>query len=131
MQTLQKLHLSNRLYIEQVTCHLLMPLLSSRACSETANLWLRLCIFFFSYVCVYICMCVCVCMCVYVCIYIYIYIYIMCMYICIYIHICIYMYIYIYIYTHMYIYVYIYIYLTRTFSPRDWVRFLYFARRNF
>ena len=37
MQILQKLHLSNRLYIEQVTCHLLMPLLSSRACSETAK----------------------------------------------------------------------------------------------
>ena len=37
MQTLQKLHLSNRLYIEQVTCHLLMLLLSTRACSETAK----------------------------------------------------------------------------------------------
>ena len=37
MQTLQKLHLSNRLYIEQVTCHLLMLLLSARACSETAK----------------------------------------------------------------------------------------------
>ena len=32
MQTLQKLHLSNMLYIEQVTCHLMMLLLSSRAC---------------------------------------------------------------------------------------------------
>ena len=37
MQTLQKLHLSNRLYIEQVTCHLLMLLLSARAYSETAK----------------------------------------------------------------------------------------------
>ena len=37
MQTLQKLHLSNRLYIKQVTCHLLMLLLSARACSETAK----------------------------------------------------------------------------------------------
>ena len=37
MQTLQKLHLSNRLYMEQVTCHLLMPLLSLRACSEAAK----------------------------------------------------------------------------------------------
>ena len=37
MQTLQKLHLSNMLYIEQVTCHLMMLLLSSRACSETAK----------------------------------------------------------------------------------------------
>ena len=37
MQTLQKLHLSNRLYIEQVTCHLLMLLLSARACSETTK----------------------------------------------------------------------------------------------
>ena len=31
------LHLSNRLYIEHVTCHLLMLLLSARACSETAK----------------------------------------------------------------------------------------------
>ena len=30
MQTLQKLNLSNRLYTEQVTCHLLMLLLSAR-----------------------------------------------------------------------------------------------------
>ena len=37
MQTLQKLHLSNRLYIEKVTCHLLMFLLSARSCSETAK----------------------------------------------------------------------------------------------
>ena len=37
MQTLQKLHLSNRLYIEQITCHLLMLLLSARTCSETAK----------------------------------------------------------------------------------------------
>ena len=34
---MQKLHLSNRLCIEQVTCHLLMLLLSARACSETAK----------------------------------------------------------------------------------------------
>ena len=32
-----KWHLSNRLYIEQATCHLLMLLLSARACSETAK----------------------------------------------------------------------------------------------
>ena len=37
MQTLQKLHLSNRLYIEQATCHLLMFLLSARACLESAK----------------------------------------------------------------------------------------------
>ena len=37
LQTLQKLHLSNRLYIEQVTCHLLTLLLSARACSDTAK----------------------------------------------------------------------------------------------
>ena len=43
MQTLQKLHLSNRLYIEQVTCHLLMLLLSARACSETAK-WNSVCL---------------------------------------------------------------------------------------
>ena len=37
MQTLQKLHVSNGLYTEQVTCHLLMLLLSARACLETAK----------------------------------------------------------------------------------------------
>ena len=37
MQTLPILHLLNRLYIEQVTCHLLMLLLSARACSETVK----------------------------------------------------------------------------------------------
>ena len=37
MKTLQKLHLSNRLYIEQVRCHLLILLFSVRACSETAK----------------------------------------------------------------------------------------------
>ena len=37
MQTLQKLHLSNRLYIEQVTSHLSILLSSARACSETAK----------------------------------------------------------------------------------------------
>ena len=35
-------HLSNRLYIEQVICHLLMLLLSARACSETAKAKLSL-----------------------------------------------------------------------------------------
>ena len=42
MQTLQKLHLSNRLYLEKVTCYLLMLLLSARACSETAK-WNSVC----------------------------------------------------------------------------------------
>ena len=37
MQALQKLHISNRLYIEQVTCHFLILLLSARACSETVK----------------------------------------------------------------------------------------------
>ena len=37
MQTLQKLHLSNRLYIEQISCHLLMLLLSVRACSRNGK----------------------------------------------------------------------------------------------
>ena len=37
MKTLRKLHLSNRLYIEQVTCHLLILLFSVRACSETTK----------------------------------------------------------------------------------------------
>ena len=37
MQTLQKQYLSNRLYIEQVTCNLLMFLLSAKTCSETAK----------------------------------------------------------------------------------------------
>ena len=37
MQTLQKQYLSNRLYIEQVTCNLLMFLLSAKACSDTAK----------------------------------------------------------------------------------------------
>ena len=36
METLQKLHVSNRLYIEQVTSHLML-LLSAKACSETAK----------------------------------------------------------------------------------------------
>ena len=36
MQTLRKLHFSNRLYIEQVTCHTWL-LLSARACSETTK----------------------------------------------------------------------------------------------
>ena len=42
METLQKLHLSNRLYIEQVTCHLLILLLSARASSEIAK-WNSIC----------------------------------------------------------------------------------------
>ena len=37
IETLQKLHLSNRLYIEQVICHLLMLLLSARARSKTVR----------------------------------------------------------------------------------------------
>ena len=37
MQTLQKLHLSNSLYIEQYTSHLLILLSSTRACSETTK----------------------------------------------------------------------------------------------
>ena len=40
MQTLQKLHLSNRLYIVD---HLLMLLLSAKACSETAK-WNSVCL---------------------------------------------------------------------------------------
>ena len=43
IETLQKLHLSNRLYMEQVTCHLLMLLLSARACSETRK-WNSVCL---------------------------------------------------------------------------------------
>ena len=37
MKTLQKLHLSDRLYIEQVTYHLLILTFSVTACSETAK----------------------------------------------------------------------------------------------
>ena len=37
METLQKLHLSNSLYVEQFACHLLMFLLSARACSKNTE----------------------------------------------------------------------------------------------
>ena len=39
MQTLQKLQLSNRLYIEQVTCHLYLRELVQRPQSRTQSVW--------------------------------------------------------------------------------------------
>ena len=120
VENLQKLHLSNRLYIEQVTCHLLMPLLSSRACSETAKQnsvcleicqilvkWFALEIgWLLSFLCVncedFNCFLVGEFSNRYI---------IICVYVYVYICICVYMYVYIYVYVCVYLY--IYIYLTR------------------